>query len=98
MPNQQIQIRNNGRIADQDCRKRLTTAGDTVEWKVTGNGTYSVHFTNGSPFSSSDFPGITASNPVGSGTPTGSANRLYKYEVRNEKGDQTDDPDILVEL
>src|SRR5262245_12513183 len=101
MPNQQIQIRNNGRIADQDCRKRLTSAGDTVEWRVTGSGTYTVYFTNGSPFSIDTFPNIRANNSVSSGTPTGAANRSYKYEIlesKDGKNVQTDDSDILVEL
>jgi hypothetical protein len=99
MPTYQVHIKSNGRIADKHCRKTISkSSGDRVRFMAVGEGTWTIHFLDGSPFTKTTFEGISAGSSVDSGPPTGKTGTTYKYEVRNAKGKVTDDPDILVDF
>lgn len=99
-----VLIKENGRIADADCRKTLSKdAGDKVRFVTLTGGPWTVFFPsssgyNGSPFDTDTYV-VSVGSPVTTSAPTsGTAGVTYKYQVKNGSGSVTDDPDVLIEV
>ena len=104
-----VSIKNNGRVADNDCRKTLNADnGDQVTWFNDHKTDLNIYFPanpsppyHGNPLNSSNPIRIAAGKSAGPFSPANGVNKdiAYKYQVIDPKNPNTplDDPDILVE-
>ena len=77
-------------------------SGDSILWIALSDDTWTINFTNGNPMLDKTHPirtdgtprliDPTAYPPVGSGEAF-----KFKYQILDENGDVTDDPDVLLE-
>jgi hypothetical protein len=99
MATKPARIDSTGHVVTIDRAVKLSKSGnDQVLWIAQGTGgPWTVHFTSGSPFSTSTYT-VPAGGTIPSGLAIVAAGGWYKYEVLDSASSPTDDPDVLIDL
>jgi hypothetical protein len=95
-----VKIKENGTVLVKDRTKKVSKLGkDDVKWVAAGKGgPWKVVFPNGSPFAADSFD-VSPKNEGRSGDAiNGDPGKSYKYDIQDQHGNVTEDPEILIDL
>jgi hypothetical protein len=93
-----VKIRADGTVPSQDQRKRLSKdRQDQVRWSTAEkSGPWTVRFRDRTPFGSFTYE-VSPGKPVKSGPANGNVGDRFKYDIEDEDGQVTQDPEIIID-